>query len=462
MTVCYTDMQTLIRNLEFGKSAGPDSICAEALKCAHDQLSVLLSLCFTLFLSHGHLPLKLIQTTIVPIIKNKCGNISSSNNYRPIALATIISKLLESILLMKCEEYLCTSANQFGFKKAHGTELCIYTLREYIELYRKRSTTVFVTFLDASKAFDRLDHWLLFKKLIKRKVPLFIVRLLIVWYSLQRMHIRWGNTFSTSFCVSNGVKQGGIISPVLFNVYMDDLSCALNRSNIGGRIGGEIVNHLSYADDLCLICLSSAGMQKLLNVCSNYATEHSLSYNANKSYSLCFKATTIKFERPTLYFGQMSIPNVTDCRYLGITISVKNCDLDLKRQKRRFYANTNMLLRKFVKCSPDVKCYLFKTYCCNLYCAPFWYDATKTAMKNLKVAYNNSLRRLLGLPSHNSASSMFVNLNIPSFGELLRKYVYNFRNRLETSDNVIIRGIYLSHITFQSGIWDWWRDILSP
>ena len=102
-----------------------------------------------------------------------------------------------------------------------------------------------------------------------------------------------------------------------------------------------------------------------------------------------------------------------------------------------------MLLRKFVKCLPDVKCYLFKTYCCNLYCAPFWYDSTKTAMKNLKVAYNNSLRRLLGLLSHNSAISMFVNLNIPSFRELLRQY--DFKNRLETSDNVIIRGIYLSH-----------------
>ena len=83
-----------------------------------------------------------------------------------------------------------------------------------------------------------------FKKLIKRKVPLLIVRLLIVWYSLQRMHIRWGNTFSTSFCVLNGVIQGGIVSPVLFNVYMDDLNCALNRSNIGGRIGGEIVNRI--------------------------------------------------------------------------------------------------------------------------------------------------------------------------------------------------------------------------
>ena len=142
---------------------------------------------------------------------------------------------------------------------------------------------------------------------------------------------------------------------------MDDLSCALNRSNNGGHMGGEIVNYLSYAGDLCLICLSSAGKQKLLNVCSNYATAHSLSYNANKSYSLCFKATAIQFERPTLYFGRMSIPNVTGFWYLGITISVQNCDLDLKRQKRRFYANTNMLLRKFLKCSPDVKCYLCKT-----------------------------------------------------------------------------------------------------
>ena len=88
--------------------------------------------------------------------------------------------------------------------------------------------------------------------------------------------------------VSNSVKQGGIISPVLFNVSMDDLGCVLNRSNIGGRIGGEIVNHLSYANDLCLICLSSAGMQQLLNVCSKYGTEHSLSYNANKSYLCVF------------------------------------------------------------------------------------------------------------------------------------------------------------------------------
>ena len=70
----------------------------------------------------------MIKTPIVPIVKNKCGNISESNNYRPIALATIISKLFESVLLLKCEDYLSTCSNLFGFKKGHSTDLCIYAL----------------------------------------------------------------------------------------------------------------------------------------------------------------------------------------------------------------------------------------------------------------------------------------------------------------------------------------------
>ena len=140
-------------------------------------------------------------------------------------------------------------------------------------------------------------------------------------------------------------------------------------------------------------------MRKLLNMCAKYATRHSLSYNANKSYSLGFKATTIKLEKPALHFGQISILSVTDCRYLDITISVKNCDLDMKRQMRKCNASAHMLimlLRKFVKLSLDVKCYLFKNYCCNLYCAPFWYDSTKAVIKYLKIACNNSLRK----PNH--------------------------------------------------------------
>ena len=74
-------------------------------KSAHHKMYVLLSLCFSLCMSHGHIPQSLIRTTIVPIIKNKAGNLSSGNNYRPIALATVISKVFESLILLRCEQF---------------------------------------------------------------------------------------------------------------------------------------------------------------------------------------------------------------------------------------------------------------------------------------------------------------------------------------------------------------------
>ena len=80
------------------------------------------------------------------------------------------------------------------------------------------------------------------------------------------MKVRWGNTISSSFKVGHGVKQGGILSPVLFNIYMDKLSIALNDTAIGGKIGGQLLSHLCYADDMCLISISSSGMQQLYSM----------------------------------------------------------------------------------------------------------------------------------------------------------------------------------------------------
>ena len=353
MSVSTVEVSDTISTLKKGKACGPDSICAEALKSAHHKVYVLLSLCFSLCMSHGYIPQSLIETTILPIIKNKAGDLSSGNNYRPIALANVISKVFESLILLRCEQFLTTADNQFGFKSRHSTDFCIYTLKEYIEFYKLRNTSVFVTFLDASKAFDRIDHWLLFKKLIDKRIPLFIIKLLVCWYSTQQMHIRWGNTTTSSFFVSNGVKQGGIPSPILFNVYMDQLSVKLNASNIGGDIGGVLVNHLCYADDICLISLSSAGMQQLLNICDTYAKEHDLLYNGVKSYSLSFKPKCSIFNRPVFTLNHLNIPTVNQSKYLGIIFSENNCAPDLKRQMCKLYANVNMIIRKFSRCSPD-------------------------------------------------------------------------------------------------------------
>ena len=460
MTVSGIDISNLISQLKYGKAAGSDDLCAEYFKFAHNKLHILLSMCFTLFFTHSYLSATMIETIIVPIVKNKCGNLCDSNNYRPIALATLMSKLFESVILLKCETFLETCPNQFGFKNGHSTEMCIYVLKEMIEFYKSCNTSVFVTFLDASKAYDKIDHWLLYDKLLHNDVPVFIVKILVYWYSHQEMFIRWGNSCSNKFYVTNGVKQGGILSPALFNVYMNNLSVTLNQSGIGGFLGESLVNHICYADDLCLIALSSSGMQHLLDLCSVYATNHQLSYNATKSFSLCFKPNRIKIKPPDFALGEKVIPSVDQCKYLGIIISVKNCDADLKRQMRKYYANANMLLRKFSYCSPDVKCCMFKSYCSTMYCSSMWFDSTVTDMRKLKIAYNNGLRRILNLPKYNSASEMFVNLNIPSFDELLRKFVYSFKSRIQDSCNSLVNGIVKSSVPLFSKIWVWWSDIL--
>ena len=93
---------------------------------------------------------------------------------------------------------------------------------------------------------------------------------------------------SEPFTVSNGVRQGGILSPLLFNVYVDDLSIRLNKLNIGCTIGGMVINHILYADDLVLISPSTHGLSKLINECQKYGIECDIVFNSKKSAIMFF------------------------------------------------------------------------------------------------------------------------------------------------------------------------------
>ena len=134
--VCNISVQEVsnsIRDLSSGRSPGQDDLQAEHLKFASRSCNVHLSLCFTMMLKHSHLPSALTKVILVPIVKDKTGNISEKDNYRPIALASVVSKLLEMIILNRCKETLKTTDHQFGFKPAHGTDMAIYAVKEISE-----------------------------------------------------------------------------------------------------------------------------------------------------------------------------------------------------------------------------------------------------------------------------------------------------------------------------------------
>ena len=104
--------------------------------------------------------------------------------------------------------------NQFGFKQSLGTDTCIYGLKEIIDKYRSLNCGLFMYFLDASKAFDRVKHSVLFDKLVQRGVPGYIMIILCYWHAHKTMCVRWDSSIPSSYRVSNGVRQGGILSPM--------------------------------------------------------------------------------------------------------------------------------------------------------------------------------------------------------------------------------------------------------
>ena len=115
-------------------------------------------LLYSSLLIHGFLPDTMMTTIIAPIINN----LSDNNNYRPIALATVASKLFESLILSRAIPFLITCDNQFGFKKHHSTEMLIFLLKELFRNYIANGSSMYVTMLDASKAFDKVNHSKLF------------------------------------------------------------------------------------------------------------------------------------------------------------------------------------------------------------------------------------------------------------------------------------------------------------
>ena len=113
------------------------------------------------------------------------------------------------------------------------------------------------------------------------------------------MRVRWGAEVSRFFTVTNGVRQGSVLSPLLFSVYMDQLSYSLNQIATGCCVGDDCLNHLIYADDICCFSPSIEGLQELIDICSDYAHTHEISFNVKVLFFLVKK---LKCIRPLLFF----------------------------------------------------------------------------------------------------------------------------------------------------------------
>ena len=366
---------------------------------ATDIITNHLTLLLQSFLIHGYVPTDLITCSLKPIIKDNLGDKLSSENYRAIGISSLILKVLDWVIFILFESQLKPSDLQFGFQKKNSTTMCTWVVNETINYFNNRDTPVFACFLDLSKAFDLVTYSKLFSKLRDKIAPIFI-RLLAYIYVFQSCCVDWCGIKSEHFRVSNGIRQGAVLSPILFSLYIDDLFVELSRSGFGCYINKFFYGILGYADDLVLLSPDRDGLQCMLDISKCFLEKLGLKISVNhvkpeKSKTKCVAFGLKRNPLPIMLDG-INLPWSDNYKHLGHLLCNDGSlllDVDLKR--RSFIGQFHELRQELKNTYPIVFMNLILIYISHFYGSNLW---NLFAITDVYTSWNNMLRSVFELP----------------------------------------------------------------
>ena len=304
-----------------------------------------------------------------------------------------MSKLFDWVILTKCADVLGTNELQFGFKPQSSTAKCTFALMETINYFQENNSNVYVLLLDASKAFDKINYVKLFNLLMEREMNPMLIRCLIYMYTHQNVNVSWNNSMSSFFTTSNGVKQGGVLSPILFSVYIDEMLNRLSRSGFGCMIGHEYYGAFGYADDVSLVAPSAYALNKMCDICLEFASEYDLQFNPSKCQLIKYGSG---YDAP-FYFNDMEIKYNNKGVHLGHTIGPCVHQDMVKNLCHDFTWRLNSLVCNFGFCNIKTKRQLFISFCTSFYGVCLW-NLQDKHVKEFYVTWRKGIRKLFNLP----------------------------------------------------------------
>ena len=252
------ELQSAMKTLRNNTISELDRISNELLKQSTPRLQECLCKLFNIhvILNNEKYPFQWRENLLKPI--HKKGN--DPRNYWGIVISSCLSKLFAKILHNRIEKHVSDNSimneNQTGFRKQYRTSDHILTLKSIIEKLFKKGSYLFTCFVDFEKAFDTVWRDALFKKLEFMGIQGKILRILENMYSEVNYSIKLPYGFTDSVSSSTGLKQGCVLSPLLFNLYVNDLPFSFSRNHDPVAIGKYMTNVLMYADDLVLMSVS--------------------------------------------------------------------------------------------------------------------------------------------------------------------------------------------------------------
>lgn len=280
---CPSELDILagFKTIKANFSSGPDKIPGFLISDCRHVLVKPLKHIFSLIITNSSFPEKWKMSRVVPILKK--GDKFDVSNYRPVAILSNLCKVFEYVLYKRIMDYVKDklSFNQHGFISGRSTVTNLFVITQYISDQLDKSLQVDVVYTDFTKAFDHLDHSRLLCKLHRYGFSDSLVQLLRSYLLNRSQYVECRGIKSKPFRALSGVPQGSILGPLLFNLFIDDVSCRLSA------------RHLLYADDMKLFqCISTISdclcLQRNLDILSEWSRDNLLTLNISKCSVLSF------------------------------------------------------------------------------------------------------------------------------------------------------------------------------
>ena len=324
-SVSEKEVSKAIKNLKNNKASGNDSIINEMLKSGHNVLLCPITKLFNLILISEIYPCGWRENLLTPI--HKKGSLHITNNYRGIAVSSTMSKLFCSVLNYRLRTFIdqhnIIPNNQISYKNNARTCDHILTLKTIIDKYINKLSQkyLYTCFVDFKSAFDTIWRSALLYKLITHNIGGNFLGIIKDMYKKVVYSVKCGSGCTDKFSSSIGVKQGGVLSPLLFNLYLSDLPKIFDSSCNPVQLADLQINCLMYADDLVLLSLSSTGLQNCLDKLESYCKLWKLNVNITKTKVLIFNKGGRLLKNCIFHYGGFALEKVNQYCYLGITFT---------------------------------------------------------------------------------------------------------------------------------------------
>jgi hypothetical protein len=318
VTVSSQEVKDALKSCKRNKACGYDMVYYEHFILGGDRICDSLSYLFSSMLKNCFIPESLKKGVIVTLHKGGNKRKDNPDNYRAISLTPATLKVFEKILLNRSKDIILSKINpqQGGFQDGLSCLMTSFYFKESILYGKEQGSKVHVCFLDAKQAFDRVWHegllWKLFNCNLDSNTFLCFVNL----YTEMKSCVKFKGELSQWFNVMQGTRQGGISSPILYLLFINDLINELQESGLGCCIYNFHASSPTVADDMVLLSYSVSGLQKMIDLCNNYSRKWRFLYNASKCSVITFNATSLN--NNMLKLGNELVPTSNSYKHLGI------------------------------------------------------------------------------------------------------------------------------------------------